>query len=548
MLIDAKITEKYMGSKLLFKDLSFLVSEGARIGLIGRNGIGKSTLFGLLTGDDKEFKGTIEKKRGIRVVVTAQEHFDVEEQTAVEYILNHVPDYYKLKEILETYPDTMGSDMEKIHIYTEALQTFTDNNYYTVEDEIVEALKRFQIDFDSAFRPLKSLSGGQKRFVELVKVTFSLPDLILLDEPTNHLDYHGKELFLNWLRGLRTATCIISHDRDVLKEMSMIIEIRDYQAYTFPGNYENYIKQNGVNTITQVNQYEVALRRLEMLKVQLRTANARKAGASNSAPRILADRLQREYDALKDNLEKPSFWIDRETTASLGKDNVESYDKYKAKSIRINAGEKDKHTQQLLEVNKLAVGYKHSLFPAVTFRLQHGDRVILRGRNGAGKSTLIKSILAAVNNTPTDINTFAGAISTGSQLRIGIYEQEIDSKYLSMSLGNAVEDVYRAAGQPIDEQILSKALAGYLFNPTEDKNLAVKHLSGGQKARFQLIKMFCTKPNLLILDEPTNHLDLPSIEELEDAILTYHGAVIYVSHDSFFIDHIGGQVVQVGKE
>jgi ATPase subunit of ABC transporter with duplicated ATPase domains len=152
-----------------------------------------------------------------------------------------------------------------------------------------------------------------------------------------------------------------------------------------------------------------------------------------------------------------------------------------------------------------------------------------------------------VNGTPTNIKTFEGSIVPSSSLRVGIYEQEIDSKYLPMPLGEAVEHVYNEAGLPMGHQQLSGVLASYLFDPTIDKDLQVRHLSGGQKARFQLIRMLCTNPNLLILDEPTNHLDLPSIEELEDALLQYHGAIIYVSHDSFFIDHIGGQVMQIGK-
>src|SRR5690606_34968476 len=160
-------------------------------------------------------------------------------------------------------PDTMGSDLDKIHVYTEALQEFTEAGYYTVEDEIVEALGRFSIDMEAALRPLGKLSGGQKRFMELVKVTFAKPDLILLDEPTNHLDYHGKALFLEWLKDVRTAVCVISHDRDVLKHVKTVIEIRDYRAFTFPGNYDAYIAQNGTATVTQIGQYESTLKRLE---------------------------------------------------------------------------------------------------------------------------------------------------------------------------------------------------------------------------------------------------------------------------------------------
>lgn len=547
MLINANIVEKQMGAKLLFRDLQFKLQEGARVGLIGRNGIGKSTLFGILTGEDMDFIGKVEKKRNLQVVMTAQEHFAVDEMTAVEYILSCAPDYFSLKEIIDTYPLIMDESIVKIQTYTNALEKFIAYNYYTIEEDIIQALHKLQIDSETALRPLKTLSGGQKRFVELVRVTFTKPDLILLDEPTNHLDYHGKKLFLLWLQNLKTACCIISHDRDVLSYVESMIEIKDYRAFTYPGNYGSYIRQNGTNTVTQVSQYETALKRLAMLHAQVQTANARKAGASNSRPRIIADRLQREYDTLKESIEKPSFWIDRETTAALGKDSAESYGKYKAKTITIGASTKDRHKHQLLSVNKLAIGYKHSLFEPISFRLEHGDRIVLRGRNGAGKSTLIKAILSAVQEPNTDINIFSGSIEPSANLRVGIYEQEIDGKYLAVPLGKAITNIYGQVDLRLSDQQLNGILARYLFDPVRDKALEVRYLSGGQKARFQLIRMLCENPNLLILDEPTNHLDLPSIEELEDAVRQYPGAVIYVSHDSHFIDHIGGRVVQVGK-
>ena len=547
MLVNAVIAEKHMGAKLLFRDLKFSIAEQAKVGLIGRNGIGKSTLFGILTGQDADYQGQVERSKGLRIVATAQEHFAVDELTPVEYVLSNAPDYFRLKNIVDTYPDTMADDMEKIHTYTEAIEAFVARGYYTIEDDVVAALGRLEIDLDAAFRPLKSLSGGQKRFVELVKLSFAQADLILLDEPTNHLDYHGKALFLEWLRGLRIACCIISHDRDVLAEMGVIVEIRDYQAFVYPGNYADYIRQNGTNTITEVNQYEAALKRLKVVHAQLQVANARKAGAGDSRPRILADRLQREYDTLKENLHKPSFWIDRQTTESLGKDTVESYEKYKAKTITIGATAKDCYTRELLAVRGLSIGYTEPLFAPLSFRIEHGDRLVLRGRNGAGKSSLVRTILAAANQTPQGVTIYSGNIDVHTGVRVGVYEQEIDPAYLDQPLGEAIARVYSEIGVPLDDRKLHGILARYLFESAQDKKLPIRHLSGGQKARFQLIRMLANDPNLLILDEPTNHLDLPSIEELENAILEYPGAVICISHDSQFIERIGGDTIQVGR-
>jgi len=547
MLITASITEKHIGSKLLFRDLHLVLPERMKVGLIGRNGVGKSTLFRVLTGEDTDFVGSVTRKRGLRITATAQEHADVEESTALEYVLQHVPDYNALKEIIDTYPETLGEDLERIHTYTDALQAFVDHDYYNLEYQVLATLDRFGIDMDAALRPLRTLSGGQKRFMEMVRVAFSGAELILLDEPTNHLDYHGKELFTEWLRETRATTCIITHDRDVLEEVDLIVEIRDYQAFSYSGKYSTYIRQNSTDTLTHVRQYEVALKQMEMLEKQIQAAAARKGKASANPSRVLEERLQREYDALKERTEKPSFWIDRASSAELEEEIREGYDRYKARTINIGVNTQNGHARQLMVVEGLSVGYDRPLFEPLSFSLRHGDRLMLHGRNGAGKSTLIQALLGATGGAETDVLTFRGLVRAWTDLRIGVYRQEVPVEYLPLSLEAALESVYHAAGRPFTEQILSRLLANYLFDPIQDRALPLRFLSGGQKARFQLIRMLCADPNLLVLDEPTNHLDLPSIEELEDALGQYHGAILYVSHDRLFTERLGGQAVQVGE-
>lgn len=536
-----------MGTKLLLKEASFIVQEHQKVALIGRNGAGKSTLFGILTGDDTDFVGTVETQKGLRIVATAQEHHDLDNTTAVNYVLDHVPDYYTLQHILNTYPDTMGEDMDKIHTYTEALQTFTERNYYTTEEEIVQMLAHFDIDIDAAYRPLGSLSGGQKRFVELVKISFSGADLLLLDEPTNHLDYHGKAQFLQWLKELSTAAVIISHDRDVLRQVSAVIELRDLQLHSYAGNYESYIKQNGTSTVTQISQYESAKKRIEILRKQMMGAKVRMGQSSTSAPKILYERLRAEHDTLKEELTRPSFWIDKDTVDSLSTTVTESYDKYKARGIKIRVTKPDTHVFQLAELEKVSVGYTTPLVENLSFTIKHEERLQIRGRNGAGKSTLMNAIRAvAAGDKPSTLQK--GAIEVSPRLRLGVYEQEISAAYLDMTLGEAVIQFYRESKNDITLDQVRGIVATYLFNPVNDMDLKVRQLSGGQKARLQLIKMFCNNPNLLILDEPSNHLDLPSIEELEDALQAFTGAIIYVSHDSYFIENMGGRVIQIGRQ
>jgi len=547
MLLSLNIEEKSIGAKLLFQGLSLTIGEGEKVAAIGRNGVGKTTLFRMIAQEEHDFIGTIEVKKGIRLIVTAQEHFAVEHLTAVQYILQAAPRYHYLLDIIENYPAEMGSDLQKIHTYSEALTEFGERDYYDIEERIVEALNGFEISREQAELPLANLSGGQKRFVELVRVRFAEADLVLLDEPTNHMDYWGKEQFLDWVRNAKNqAIFVISHDRDVLKEMDKIVEIKDKKVRVFPGNYDAYLKQNSTSTLTAVSNYEESLKNLEKLRKQMQAAGARKAGAGNSAPKILEERLRREYNALKAQLEKPSLWIDQESVDQMKEKVVSSYHKYKDRNINISQSELNEYSHVLLKVQDVSIGYDYALFKDVSFSLKHGERLFIKGRNGAGKSTLIRTVVSAVEQTIPEAKIYAGQIAPSEKLRLGMYEQELDKKYLGMTLGEAILSVHAENRIFLTDENLNKMLAGYLFDPMNDKKLEINNLSGGQKARFQLIKMFCNNPNLLILDEPTNHLDLPSIEELEKALISYEGAIIYVSHDSYFVDKMGGDVVEIG--
>jgi ATP-binding cassette, subfamily F, member 3 len=171
----------------------------------------------------------------------------------------------------------------------------------------------------------------------------------------------------------------------------------------------------------------------------------------------------------------------------------------------------------------------------------------LHGRNGAGKSTLVKAILAKANGSQAESQQYAGHIAVEAEINIGVYEQEIDEKYLPMKLHDTIENACRDRGIIMSEQKIKQYLSDYLFNPATDGDVPISRLSGGQKARFQLIRMMANDPHVLILDEPTNHLDLPSIEELEDALKQYHGAVLYISHDSYFVKNLGGEIVPIGQ-
>ena len=548
MLINLQNIGKTIGAKTLYEGLDLTLQPGEKVGLIGRNGIGKTTLLGIMAGTDHDFSGQIDQRRGLVIASTAQEHHGLEDKPVLEYVLENQPEYTKLKHIIDTYPETMGDDMAKITAYSDALSRFGELDYYDIETRARRELEDFQIPAERIDGPLRALSGGQKRMVELVKVTLSDADLALIDEPTNHMDYVAKETFIEWLEAAKQAVVVITHDRDVLACVDRIVEIKDHEALSFDGDYEQYLKQNGRTTMSAVEQYEFDQRTLANLHKQIMAARAKKnAAASKAAVRfmILETRLQRQYDELKSRLTKPSFWIDQETIGGMQNKLVEKYDRYKAKNIRIHTREVTEGQRILVEVEDLALGYGQPLFEGIGFTLRQGERLELKGRNGVGKSTLVKAVLATAASTKLGSQIFSGTIILDPKIKIGVYEQEIDPKYLKMPLGAAIAEAYADQGVPVNDQKVKQVLADYLFDPQLDIKLDISRLSGGQKARFQLIKMLCSGPNLLILDEPTNHLDLPSIEELEKALDRYAGAILYISHDSYFTRGVGGEVVEI---
>ena len=645
MIADIHITEKSFGDKTLMRDVKFSVDDGEKVGVVGRNGVGKSTLFGILAGTDTDYTGEVIFRRGITVASTAQEHHGLGDQTVLSYILAGLPEYAGLKKIIDEYPETMGDNMRKIEEYTQALERFDQKGFYQIEEKIGRELDNFQLS-GCGERPLGSLSGGQKRLVEIVKIMHSGAHLALIDEPTNHMDYVAKQQFIDWMSSQpRQAMLIITHDRDVLGRVDRIIELKDGRAVSYRGNYDAYLKQNAQATAAGMNNFEHIEKRMTNLKQKVLDYQRLKEKSRNPGTIQKFKRLENEARAELAELsemDKPTFWIDKESAGQLDYKSAERYGKFKARNIRLSMKDAASRSQHVLvRVEDAAVGVgERLLFEGVNIDLREGEAVELRGRNGAGKTTLIRMLLASggvarpsrkhlslqAGAPPIDSAGALGAplperqslqkksltsqleyaqkesetpataappaleavehsriasapaersrsISSGDasekstpvrergaavtpilysgnlfldpQVRVGVYEQEIDERYLADPLEAAIEKLYLSRDLPISETKVRQLLADYLFTEA-DRMTPLKRLSGGQKARFQIIAMLANDPQLLILDEPTNHLDLPSIEELETALAKYSGAILYVSHDNYFRREIGGEVVQIG--
>ena len=576
MIADVHITDKSFGDKQLMSGVKFSVNDGEKVGLVGRNGVGKSTLFGMLAGTDSDYRGSAVFRRGSTIVATAQEHHSLGDITVLEYILRGLPEYARLRHILTTYPATMGSDMRKIEEYSQALERFGQKDFYRVEELVAEELKNFQME-GFGERQLAALSGGQKRLVEVVKIMHAQADLALIDEPTNHMDYVAKKQFIDWMKSARQAMLIITHDRDVLAEVDRIVELRDGASASYRGNYDDYLRQNASATGNAMQDYEQTERRIANLRDKVLQFRRLKEKARD--PGTIAQFKRRENQAAAElekleKIDKPTFWIDRENVAQLDYKVADRYQKFKARNIRLNMRDGAMRSQRkLVEARDLALGFNERiLFEGVNIDLREGEAIELRGRNGAGKTTLIRALMANASSSaassgrlrktaqvPPQLaqalikNTvqfapivYAGSLYLDPQIRVGIYEQEIAATYLNLPLARTIEQMYLDRGLKINDTKIRQLMGDYLFVES-DGAVPLASLSGGQKARFQLISMLANEPQLLILDEPTNHLDLPSIEELEAALERYAGAILYVSHDDYFRRKIGGSVVQIGS-
>ena len=545
MILSVEITEKSFGNKQLLQNIKFSIDEGEKVGLIGRNGIGKSTLFSILLGQDQDFSGEVIFRKGSIVASTQQEYSSVGEQTVLDFILNDLPEYARLSKLLRELPEKMGKNMELIEKYTDALNRFQEKNFHFIEDKIKAELRDFGLSgFEN--HQMKTLSGGQKRLVDTIKIIHSKADLALVDEPTNFMDSHAKNRFLSWMKNSNEAVLVITHDRDVLSKTDRIIEIRDGKTHIFKGNYDDYLRTNMFSTTNQIQDFESIQRRIANLKDKVREYQRMKEKARDPSTIQRFKRLEnksREELASLEEIKKPSFWIDQGNVENLDFKAAKSYQKFKAKNVKIGIkNEETRSVRSLVRAENLALGYgsledalenkngAKILFENVNFDLKVGGILEFFGRNGVGKTSLIKTIFGAENEKA---EIYDGEIFLDETARIGVYSQEIGSEFFEMNLKDAIEKIYLDQNLSISEEKIYRILHQYLFS-AEDFETPIRELSGGQKARFQLIKMLSNEPQILVLDEPTSHLDLPSIEELESALKKYSGAIIFVSHDDYF--------------
>ena len=498
------------GARTIVRDATWHIHPSERIGLIGYNGTGKSTLLKLLAGEYLPSAGTVERSRSTSIGYLHQDMLSFDTNESILEVALHAFDKAKKiqKELdkLTKELETNNSD-ELLHDYSYKLHEFEEVGGYEMEHKTEEVLQGLGFENKDLCRPYREFSGGWRMRVLLAKMILQQPDLLLLDEPTNHLDLPSIEWLEKYLQHYKGAVVIVSHDKYFLNRMvKKIVELYQKELHFYNGNYDFYEKEKAQRVELQQRAYENQqeyIRQQERFIERFR-AKATKAAQAQSAMKRL-DKLERIEDV---EIERPNIKINFNVEKTPGK--------------------------VLVELKDISKHFKNiEILDHASAEIDRGDKIALIGANGKGKSTLLRIIAGT--------EPFEGERKWGHNVDDAFYAQH---QLEALNVENTVLEEMKEAGSQKTELELRTLLGCFLFSGDEvDKKIKV--LSGGEKARVALAKTMISKANFLLLDEPTNHLDIHSNELLIDALNRYSGSYILVSHDRYFISKTANKIWEI---
>lgn len=496
----------------ILKKVNIEINTESKIGIVGRNGCGKTTLLRLIAGelqiskDDPELDSQFIVSGKPVIGTLNQMAFKDNSLTLLEEIRGAYDYIIKMKEKLELLHKLMDEapSQENITQYTTLLDIFTNEGGFYFEKEYEAAIKRFGFTDADKKKPLSDFSGGQRTKIAFLKLLLSKPDLLLLDEPTNHLDVDAVAWLEDYLASYKKAVVVVSHDRMFLdKTVKTIYEIEHGKTFRYNGNYSGFVEQKQILRLQQAKEYEAQQKEIARLKELVERFRYKPTKAAMAQSKL--KQLER-----MDLIEPP-----------------ESYDN---KVFHAEFQPTVRSVNDVLTVRNLSIGYDHEL-SKVSFDIKRGEHIGIIGGNGLGKSTLLKTLVGAVM-------PLAGDFIVGGSVKIGYFDQQM-AQYSSTD--TVLADFLNEFPNLSDFQARS-ALGAFLFSG-EDVFKTVDMLSGGEKVRLALCKIFKKKPNFLILDEPTNHMDILSKEALESILTEYEGTLLFVSHDRYFMKKVAQQII-----
>lgn len=514
MILSCQNISKAFVENQVLKNVSFHIEDHEKAAIVGINGAGKTTLLRIIVGEMTPDDGQVVLAKDKTLGYLAQNSTVDTSHTIYEELLSVKADLLRLEEKIRECENNMkhadGDALEDLmKQYTSLTHAFETGGGYLYRSELVGVLKGLGFTEDEFSKQVATLSGGQKTRVALGRLLLQNPDLIILDEPTNHLDMNSIAWLETYLLNYKGAVLIVSHDRYFLDRIAgKVIEIDQSKATTFMGNYSDYAVKKEQLRVAAWNAYmnqQRDIKHQEEVIEKLKSFNREKSIKRAESREKMLDKIE--------VIEKPSeVRTDMKLTLTP----------------RILSG------NDVLTVEHLSKSFdSHKLFTDVNFEIKRGEHVAIIGDNGSGKTTLLKILNGLV---PADQGTFR----LGSNVEIGYYDQEHHVLHSEKTLFEEISDDYPY----LNNTQIRNVLAAFLFTG-EDVFKRISDLSGGERGRVSLAKLVLSNANFLILDEPTNHLDIMSKEILEDALNSYEGTILYVSHDRYFINRTAHRILDL---
>lgn len=505
MILQCSKIEKTFISDPVLSNCSFYLEEKEKAAIVGVNGAGKSTLLKIIIGELEATGGTVTLQKQKTIGYLAQQEAVSTQNTIYQEVISakqHLCDLWNEIKLLEkSMKNADSTELTSImNRYTSCTHEFEQDNGYALVSEVTGILKGLGFSEEDFDKPVASLSGGQKTRVALSKLLLTKPDLIMLDEPTNHLDMDA----ISWLEGYLSnydgAVLIVAHDRYFLdKIVTKVIEIERTRCEVFRGNYTEYAKKKQFLREDAMRQYlkqQQEIQHQEDVIKKLKSFNREKSIKRAESREKQLDKINRIEKPIEDN---HSMHITITPSIESGND--------------------------VLSIEDLSKSFSSMpLFSHLSFSIKRGERVALIGRNGTGKTTILKMINQLISPDH-------GTIQLGAKVHIGYYDQDHQVLHPDKTLFEEISDEY----PDLNNTRIRTTLAAFLFTG-EDVYKRIRDLSGGERGRMSLAKLMLSNSNFLILDEPTNHLDMVSKEILENALISYEGTVLFVSHDRYFIN------------
>ena len=509
MLFRLSDVHKSYGSQDVLRGTSLQINPGEHVGLVGRNGAGKTTIFRLVSGEETTDRGDLVRARGVRLGLLAQHvHFDsgstVHESALAAF--GHLQQIEHEMHELEHRMAESGADLEKIlGRYSDLQHEFEREGGFAYAARAEAILQGLGFDRQQWSLETEKLSGGQQNRLGLVRLLLADPDVLLLDEPTNHLDVAAVEWLEEFLQSYASAFVIISHDRYFLdRTCHRIIELENGRAASYTGNYSAYLVEREERREAQARAFENQRQLIEKTEEFIRRNIAGQKTKQAKSRRKMLEKLERVENVRTDR----------------------SSGDFRLQSI-------ERTGNHVLMVDKAVIGYPGKILGRdISLILRRGECLGVIGPNGSGKTTFLRTILKK-------ISPLAGEVRWGTKVEIGYYAQQLedldDRNEIIMELRRVAPST-ATAGE-------LRAFLGKFHFTGDDVYKHVRDLSGGEKGRLSLAKLIYSRVNVLVLDEPTNHLDIPSREALEEALGAYEGTIITISHDRYFLDRVATQIL-----